>query len=485
MNHESVLILNELDDRQLIRLFHRNKNESAFTLLVQRHGAMVLRVCRKNSATEQDAEDAFQAVFMVLASNANKVNWKGCLANWLYGVAFRVSLKAKTTMQKRPREIDFKNDVADEETWQADWSNEMERILYEEIHRLPTKLQEPILLCSLEGHTREQAAQTLGVKESTLKGRLERARELLKTRMLKREVVLPSFILTGGLISQVSEAGFSSYLTFSPSAVATNLTLETIVSKKLGAASVKLAQGELANMLLITQLRAVVAIVLFLVMGSLLVPHKSIGNDTTDKVANSKHPVDDIEKKLVGKWQIISVTDGGKIRTLDSENAFIFSENTLKLISNGKPKTNPIKINVSEKPMWLDLKLPDGQVLKGIFEVTDKEFKFCLNESPGPRPTKFESVSGSSPNDLLMIAERNAESEYGGGWSVPWGLPTFKSWEPAQSARFVPYKRLSLRRWGRRDRSSEHSDSTFSLRRIRFQDASLPCGSMTKSLPSQ
>lgn len=407
-------LLEELDDRRLIRRFHRQKEEQAFALLVQRHGPMVLRVCRKSLASEQDAEDAYQAVFMVLARKAGRVRWEKCLAKWLYGVTLRICLKARSNMQNRPRQQSLENEslqnLAEDNSTSPEWFAEAERILYEEIDRLPANLQEPILLCSLEGCSRQQAAETLGVRESTLKGRLERARELLKTRMLRREIVLPAVVLTGGLIPTAAEAGFSTSLIFSPTAVATNLTTGTAVSGQLGVTAVKLAQGELATMLMITKLKivaATVAVAMMVGSGSLLLPSNGAGEEAKEPEKISKTAEENANKKLIGQWDITSVQDGGKVRELDSSkaNKFIFTENSLTMFANGRAKKTLYTIDVSHTPHWIDL--GGGEVMKGIFEVSEGELKFCLNEHPGePRPDKFESAGGSSPNDLLMIARR-------------------------------------------------------------------------------
>jgi len=133
----------------------------------------------------------------------------------------------------------------------------------------------------------------------------------------------------------------------------------------------------------------------------------------------------DVVKQLKGEWQVVSVTDGGRVRKLDAgeKNQFVFTDKTITLYANGRPKTNPLKIDVNQNPMWMDLELPDGKLLKGIFELTDDEFTFCLNEVPGePRPNKFESVGGS-PNDLLMIARRigpdaEVKSQLLGEWQI-------------------------------------------------------------------
>ncbi len=182
----------EPDEQLLVRFLDRRDDE-AFAALVGRYGAMVLGVCRRVLRHDHDAEDAFQATFLVLARNAAAVRSRGSLAAWLHGVARRVSLKARAHTA-RLASVPLA-DLTVAVTADASWG-EVRALLDEELENLPERLRSPLVLCYLEGLTRDEAAARLGCPLGTLKGRLERGRELLRRRLSRRGLALPA-VLTG------------------------------------------------------------------------------------------------------------------------------------------------------------------------------------------------------------------------------------------------------------------------------------------------
>jgi RNA polymerase sigma factor (sigma-70 family) len=180
----------ELNDRQLLEEF-ADGDETAFTALVDRYGGLVMGVCQRVLQHTQDAEDAFQATFMVLARKAGKIAWQDSVANWLHGVACRIAYQVrreKARHQSRSGGI-----VSDHATPEAapdpSWS-ELKPVLDEELNRLPTRYRIPLILCCLEGKSRDEAATQLGWSLGSLKGRLERGREILRSRLAKRGLTL-------------------------------------------------------------------------------------------------------------------------------------------------------------------------------------------------------------------------------------------------------------------------------------------------------
>src|SRR5687768_991240 len=172
--------LGERSDRQLLQTFARTGDESAFALVVRRHGGLVLGVCRRLLGSLDDAEDAFQATFLVLARKAGEVAWQDCVRNWLHGVAYRVARKARAARQRRAHKERQAAPAAS--SLDAAWT-EVSAVLDEELTSLPPRYRAPILLCCLEGKSREEAARELGWSEGSVKGRLERGRELLRRRL--------------------------------------------------------------------------------------------------------------------------------------------------------------------------------------------------------------------------------------------------------------------------------------------------------------
>ena len=187
-------------DRDLLQCFIAG-DEAAFAAVVQRHGAMVLGVCRSVLGHQQDAEDVFQATFLVLARKAGAIRKQESLSSWLHGVACRLALKARSQAGKRraanvpaPRQPAASplDDLSVRE-WQS--------ILHEELHRLPEKYRTPLLLCYWEGKTRDEAADQLGWARGTLKEQLERGRNLLRSRLVRRGLI-PSAALFATLFTQ-------------------------------------------------------------------------------------------------------------------------------------------------------------------------------------------------------------------------------------------------------------------------------------------
>src|SRR5262245_44501232 len=181
-------------DRDLHRRFVAARDEQAFTALVKRHGPMGLGVCRHVLGHHQDAEDACQATFLVLARKAASIRDGGSLVSWLHGVAYRLALAARRAAgRRRAHEARAEAPPQPGPDWQVAW-REVQAVLDEEIHRLPAKLKAPFLLCCLEGHGRADAARQLGLKEGTVWSRLTQARERLQNRLERRGISLPAVL---------------------------------------------------------------------------------------------------------------------------------------------------------------------------------------------------------------------------------------------------------------------------------------------------
>lgn len=192
-------------DRELLHRFVRHHDEAAFAALVQRHGPMVLSVCRRVLRHAHDAEDACQAAFLILARKAGSIRKGDSVGSWLHGVAFRAAANLKRQVARRHAHERPAVDVAQADAGEASW-REVRAVLDEELRRLPARYQAPLVLCYLEGKTRDEAAQELGWSHGTLRGRLERARELLRTRLARRGLALSTSLLATQLASDASAA---------------------------------------------------------------------------------------------------------------------------------------------------------------------------------------------------------------------------------------------------------------------------------------
>jgi RNA polymerase sigma factor (sigma-70 family) len=183
-------------DGELLSRFARDRDEAAFELLVWRHAAMVLGVCRRVLRDEQLAEDAFQAAFLVLARKAGSIHGAN-LAGWLFRVARRTALRARRQAAARTnREVPLTADPEARTVADTVDRAELAAVLDEEVARLPERLRLPVVLCYLGGHSTEHAARTLGCPQGTVLSRLATARQRLATRLTHRGVTLPAAGLT-------------------------------------------------------------------------------------------------------------------------------------------------------------------------------------------------------------------------------------------------------------------------------------------------
>lgn len=192
----------EPGDGPMLERFAASGEEAAFRTLVERHGPLVLGVCRRVLGDEHEAEDACQATFLVLARRASSIRKRHSVASWLYGVALRVASKARVQAgRRRTSEL-----PGDDMSAPADLDlaiRELRAVLDEELHQLPEKYRAPLVLCYLEGKTKDDAATELGWPTGTVSGRLARARDLLRVRLERRGLALSTTLFVT-LISETA-----------------------------------------------------------------------------------------------------------------------------------------------------------------------------------------------------------------------------------------------------------------------------------------
>lgn len=180
-------------DAELLRRFDRHNDQTAFAELVRRHGPMVLGVCRR--VARSDADDAFQAAFLVLARKANTIRRPDLLANWLYGVAYRVARRARRTSARRQAHERTVPQLPERSIPPANDWNDLAPILDRELMALPEWYRLPIVMCDLEGLSRNEAARCLGIAEGTLSSRLANGRRKLGARLARRGIGVSSVAL--------------------------------------------------------------------------------------------------------------------------------------------------------------------------------------------------------------------------------------------------------------------------------------------------
>src|SRR5262245_24389107 len=195
-----------LTDGQLLKDYLGRRDEAALAALVRRHGPMVWGVCRRVLRNYHDAEDAFQATFLVLVRRAASIASPELLANWLYGVAHQTALNARATTAKRRAGGRQVTEMPEPAVTERDLLGDLQPLLDQELSRLPDKYRVAIVLCDLEGKTRKEVARQLGVPDGTLAARLARGRVMLAKRLAQRGVALSGGALAAVLSQNVASA---------------------------------------------------------------------------------------------------------------------------------------------------------------------------------------------------------------------------------------------------------------------------------------
>jgi RNA polymerase sigma factor (sigma-70 family) len=232
-----------LPDRELVRRFAARHDEEAFAALVRRHGPMVLRACRRVLHDRHAAEDVFQATFFVLSRKASSLRHAESVGSWLYGVAYRLALKTRGQIARRHAREGRAVIAKRVEDPLAELSvREAQVILGEELGCLPEKYRAPLVLCYLEGQTRDEAARWLGWPVRLVKSRLEQGRERLRQRLNRRGLSLSAALIATLLPEETAPAALSPVLI---------QTTQQIVIASPGAASARitaLAEGVMKGM---------------------------------------------------------------------------------------------------------------------------------------------------------------------------------------------------------------------------------------------
>jgi RNA polymerase sigma factor (sigma-70 family) len=252
-------------DGQLLEDYLSRREEAALEVLVRRHAPMVWGVCRRVLGNHHDAEDAFQATFLILVRKAASLASPELLANWLYGVAHQTALKARATAAKKSARERQVIQMPEPAATEPNLWNDLQPLLDQELSRLPDKYRVAIVLCDLEGKTRKEAARQLGVPEGTLAARVARGRVMLAKRLTRRGLAVLGGTLGVVLAENVASAVPASVVASTIKATilfATGQAATGAISANVAA----LAEGVLKGMLL-TKLK--IAVTTFLVIAAL------------------------------------------------------------------------------------------------------------------------------------------------------------------------------------------------------------------------
>ncbi len=275
-----------MTDGQLLECYLAQRDEAAFTALVRRHGPMVLGVCRRVLHNSHDAEDAFQATFLVLVRKAAAIARRELLGNWLYGVAYRTALDARAAAARRREHEKQVNEMPEAQAPDAAevW-RDLRPLLDQELNRLPDKLRVAVVLCDLEGRTRKEVARQLGIPEGTLSGRLTTARRLLAERLTRRGLTLSGTALAAVLTQGTASAGVPASLL-----AAMVQSARGAVAAGVSAEVAALAEGVIRAMF-VTKMKIATALLLATgaIAGAALLAHQPM---------TAESPIGAVEKRL-------------------------------------------------------------------------------------------------------------------------------------------------------------------------------------------
>jgi RNA polymerase sigma factor (sigma-70 family) len=329
-----------MTDAQLLGLFVERQDDVAFEALVRRHGPMVWGVCRRVLSNHRDAEDAFQAVFLVLVRKAPAVRPRALVGNWLYGVACRTARKARAASTKRRLKEKQVSVLPEVETVPTDHWRSLEPLVDQALERLPVSYRAAVVLCDLEGKTHKEAAMQLGWPVGTLSTRLLRARQMLAKRLAGHGPVLSGGSLALLLSATAASAGVPTSL------MASTIKAATLIARGHAAAGVvsptvaTLIEGVL-NAMFWTKLKITAAVLLTLTtiatgLGvvsyrAVAVPPDSVqagdsfpgeevrqGNEQRANPSQDTGRARDVHKAAEVQGRITAISGDGKVLTLES-----------------------------------------------------------------------------------------------------------------------------------------------------------------------
>jgi RNA polymerase sigma factor (sigma-70 family) len=380
-----------LTDGELLEAFASRRDGACFEALVRRHGPMVLGVCRRVLRNDADAEDAFQAAFLVLVRRANAVP-RAAVGNWLYGVAYRTALNARRAAARRRARERSEDDMPHPTTEPAeDWA-EVRPLLDAELSRLPDRYRSAVVLCDLEGLTRAEAARQLGAPEGTVSGRLTTARRMLADRLARRGVTLSAAAMGVLLTREAAAAVPAPLLTLTVQAgeALAAGTAVGIVAPQVTALADGVARGFRWRPLLLALAVSVPAaggVALVAVRGPEKVPPSG------PPAIVSRRPEPTARERLQGEWRIVKAQQDGE-SVLDPAfrgTRFVFAGDRFVHRTADQDQEGTYQLDEAASPPALTLSFGKNAVLDCIFEVTDRQLKVCWRKA-GPRPTALDTT---------------------------------------------------------------------------------------------
>jgi RNA polymerase sigma-70 factor (ECF subfamily) len=423
-------------DAELLGRFVEDRDEHAFAVLLHRHGPMVLGVCRRVLRNDTDAEDAFQATFLVLVVKAHTVYPRERVGNWLYGVAHNTARKAKTMNARRH---DREATAVDRRQAREEPEYEVLALLDAELRTLPDRYRTPIVLCDLEGRTLAEAAAHLGWPQGTVATRLRRGRHLLARKLSRHGVALSAALL---VLADVPSALAASTL----NAARLVSEIQAVTPGVASATVTALTQGVLRSMTRSTLATMVVVLgVLLCGLGGALALCGPIPDPPPrgpdPKPGDAKQKATDAEK-LQGIWTgEIAELGGQPWAENDKERGKVqvrIKGDTLTLRATiallpgiiafgNSPADTTFAFKVDENKKRIDLAVPqaddDVKALDalGLYALDGETLTLCLNSPNKKRPEELKTKERTG--QMLFVLKRDPKATWEALPKPPEGIP--------------------------------------------------------------
>jgi RNA polymerase sigma factor (sigma-70 family) len=426
----STMFLQEqagLTDGQVLGWFVEHRDEAAFAALVRRHGPMVWGLCRR-LLDYHDAEDAFQAAFLVLFRKAASVQPRDMLPNWLYGVAQQTALQARRTTVRRAAREKQVAEMPEPAAAEQQLRDDLRPLLDQELSRLPDRYRVAVVLCDLEGKTRKEAARQLGLPEGTVASRVTRARALLAKRLARHGLAVSGGALAAVLSPEVVSAGVPASVVSCALEAASRFAAGQAAAGPVPVKVAALTEGVIEAMLM-TKLKTVTAPLLVLIaltgVAGLLcrtpAAERPEARAATRLADNAKPPAavrvakTDLDR-LQGVWKVVDAEfNGGTDRNLKhlQKMRWVIKGDRITIGNGGRDEIGSVKVDSTRQPKEIDIITrtaggpPVDHGNPGIYKLDGDKLTVCYSFNPDvqSRPTEFDTRDGGRLLVLVRAAQ--------------------------------------------------------------------------------
>jgi RNA polymerase sigma factor (sigma-70 family) len=430
-----------LTDGQLLEDYLRRRDEAALAALVRRHGPMVWGACRRVLGNYHDAEDAFQATFLVLVRKAASLASRELLANWLYGVAHQTALKARATIAKRRTRESQVPQMPEPAVTGQDLGHDLQPLLDQGLGRLPDAYRAVVVLCDLEGKTRKEVARQLGLPEGTVGSRLARARAMLAKRLARHGLAVSGGALAAALAQNVASAGVPTSVVSSMIKAASLLGAGQAVATGVMSAKVAaLVEGVMKTMWL-SKIQTMTAVLVAMVLTVAAAASLSAGllDHGTHAAEPNRGPKDEPkglpakqaktdQERIKGTWEIQAdeTEKAVGVQLIDSMKTckIVFTEKGIEVTTKDGTQSGNYTLDDKADPKQIDMKFVKLVPTKhaGVFEEQTEDYRgnYILDgDTLKIIWTTAREFPANGRLANLMVFKRKAEEKKGGKTDKP------------------------------------------------------------------